>query len=349
MERINSIFPVDRNAQQRAQERWDSIAKPIGSFGKLEDAVCRIAAVQKTENIDISRRCAVIMCGDHGVTAEGVTQCGSGVTASCAADIAAGRANVNAVAAPFNTDVIAVDVGIASDVECPGLICRKVAYGTSNMTMGPAMTCAETEAAVKAGMDIAGQLKNEGYSLVVAGEMGIGNTTSASAVASVLLGLPAEQVTGRGAGLTSDGLQRKIRAVKKAVAVNKPDRERPLELLGMVGGLEIAAMTGLFLGAAYYGITAVVDGVISAAAAAVAYLIQPLSAQYMLASHCSGEPAGEGLLKLIGLSPVIDAGLRLGEGTGGVLLIPLLDGAVSLYNNARLFSDTNIERYSRLV
>ncbi len=349
MERINNIRHTDIAARLRAQEHWDCIAKPVGSFGRLEDMICRIAAVQNSENICISRRCAVIMCGDHGVTAEGVTQCGSEVTASCAADIASGCANVNAVAAPFSTDVFAVDVGIASDVDCPGIISRKVAYGTRNMTRGPAMTCAETEAALKVGMDIAGQLNNDGYQLLVAGEMGIGNTTSASAIASVLLDIPAEQITGRGAGLSSDGLMRKINAVKTALDVNRPDRNDPMDILCKVGGLEVAAMTGLFLGAAYYGMIAVVDGVISAAAAACAYLLQPAAAEYMLPSHCSGEPAGKGLLDLIGLDPVIDAGLRLGEGTGGVLLIPLLDGAVSLYNNARKFSDTNIERYSRFV
>lgn len=349
MERINRIVPADQIAYEKAAERWDSIAKPIGSFGRLEEIVCRIAAVQGTADVDISRRCAVVMCGDHGVTAEGVTQCGSEVTAACAKDIAEGRANINAVAAPFRADVFAVDAGMASDVDCPELINRKTAYGTRNMTRGPAMTAEETELALKAGMDIAGELAAEGYKLIVAGEMGIGNTTSASALAAVLLDCPVVEVTGRGAGLTSEGLERKIAAVSRAIEVNSPDRDRPFEVLSCLGGLEIAAMTGLFLGCAYYGVTAVIDGVISAASAAIAYLMQPLCREYMLASHCSGEPAGSGLLDLIGLKPVIDGGLRLGEGTGGVLLIPLIDGALSLYNNARRFSDTEIERYSKLI
>lgn len=349
MERISNIVAPDRAAYDRAAERWDSIAKPIGSFGILEEMICRIAAVQHSENIDISRRCAVVMCGDHGVTEEGVTQCGSEVTAACARDIAEGRANINAVSAPFGIDVFAVDAGMAADVDCPQLINRKVSYGTLNMTHGPAMTAEEARLAVKVGIDIAGSLASKGYKLIVAGEMGIGNTTSASAIASVLLDRPADEVTGRGAGLSVDGLERKIAAVRRAIEVNAPDRTAPLEVLRCLGGYEIAAMAGLYLGCAYYRVMAVIDGVISAASAALAYLIQPLCREYMLASHCSGEPAGSGFLELIGLPYVINAGLRLGEGTGGVLLIPLLDGAVSLYRNARRFSDTTIERYNRLI
>lgn len=197
-------------------------------------------------------------------------------------------------------------------------------------------------------MNIVGQLKEHGVRLLITGEMGIGNTTSASAIASVMLEMPPEQVTGRGAGLSSDGLKRKIAAVKKALKVNSPNKDQPLEVLQKLGGFEIAGMTGLFLGGAYYGIPVVIDGVISAAAAAIAYGIQPLCREYLLASHCSGEPAGKGLLKFCGLTPIISAGMRLGEGTGGVMLVPLLDGALALYRNAHRFDETSIERYSEL-
>lgn len=348
MERIGRITAADASAYNKAKWHWDSIAKPLGSFGILEEHICRLAAVQGTEFPDISKRNAVVFCGDHGVCADGVTQCGMEVTAVCAEEIACGRSNVNAVAKAYGAEVIAIDVGIASDIVCSGLINRKVMYGTRNMTQGPAMTCNETENAIISGMDIAGMLKEQGVNLIVSGEMGIGNTTAASAVAAVLTGLPAEKVTGRGAGLTSEGLIRKTAAVKRAISVNAPDPSDPFDVLCKVGGTEIAAMTGLFLGGAYYRVMTIIDGVISAAAAALACLIQPKCREYMLASHCSGEPAGEGLLRLIGLPAVIDAGLRLGEGTGGLLLIPLLDGALSLYNNAHRFGDTTIERYVEL-
>lgn len=348
MDRIKHISPPDMAAYQAARERWNGIAKPLGSFGMLEEMVQKTAAVQGTPDVDISVRTAVVMCGDHGVVREGVTQCGQEVTAECAEAIAAGRSNINAVAAQFNIGVVAVDVGIARDVECDGLIRRKAVYGTGNITAGNAMTAAETEKALIAGLDTVRELKKSGTKLIISGEMGIGNTTSAAAIASVLCGLPPEKVTGRGAGLTAEGLRKKTDAVRRAVEVNAPSPDEPIELLQKIGGAEIAAMTGLFLGGAHYRVPVVIDGVISAAAAAVACAVEPLCAEFMLASHCSGEPAGEGLLGFCGLKAPINAGLRLGEGTGGALLVALLDGALALYNNSHRFDETNIERYVEL-
>lgn len=348
MDRIKNITPADKAAYTAAKRHWDSIAKPLGSFGLLEEMIQKIAAVHGKADVDISKRTAVIMCGDHGVVCEGVTQCGQDVTAECAKAIAEGRSNINAVADAYHVDVIAVDVGIASDVECDRLIRRKAVYGTRNIAAGSAMTKAETEAAIVTGIDIAEELRNNGTKLIITGEMGIGNTTPAAAIASVLLGLTPEKVTGRGAGLTSEGLQRKISAVRRAIEVNRPTPDKPFEILQKIGGAEIAAMTGLFLGGAYYRIPVVIDGVISAAAAAIACSFEPLCAEYLLASHCSGETSGKGLLDFCGLTAPINAGLRLGEGTGGVLLVSLLDGALSLYNNSHRFDDTNIERYVEL-
>ena len=348
MERIKHISSTDKAAYQAAKQRWDSIAKPLGSFGLLEEMIQKIAAVQGTPDVDISKRTAVIMCGDHGVVAEGVTQCGSEVTAECAKAIAEGRSNINALASQFGIDVIAVDVGIKSDVDCSAIIHQKVSYGTENTTKGPAMTMEQTVKAIEVGMDIAGELKEKGTDLIITGEMGIGNTTSASALASVILSLPPEQVTGRGAGLSTEGLRNKIDAVSRAIDINHPSIDKPLEMLQKIGGTEIAAMTGLFLGGAYYRMPVVIDGVISAAAAAAACAVNPVCSEYMLASHCSGEPAGEGLLAYCGLTAPIYAGLRLGEGTGGAMLIPLLDGALALYKNSHRFEETNIERYVEL-
>ena len=346
MQRIKNIIPPDNSSFLAAKRRWDSIAKPLGSFGELEKLVQKIAAIQGSPDVDISRRWAVVMCADHGVTAQGVTQCGSEVTAACAADIARGRSNVNAVANANNARVLAVNIGMLTAPDVPGLVNCPVAAGTQDMTQGSAMTPEQSAAAISAGIDVVCALKKRGADILVTGEMGIGNTTAASAMAAAFLGLPAEKVTGRGAGLSDEGLNRKISAINRALRLNSPDPDDPLDVLTKVGGLEIAGMTGLFLGGALCHVPVVVDGVISAAAAVVACKLVPDCAGYILPSHCSGEPAGDGLLRLACLRPVIDAGLRLGEGTGGLLLLPLLDSALAIYRNARQFADTNIERYT---
>ena len=347
MERLKTVTLPDRQAYAAAKAQWNSIAKPLGSFGVLEKMICKIAAIQHTTDVNFANRTAVIFCADHGITEEGVTQCGSEVTAVCAKEIAEGRSNVNAVAKQFGASVSAVDIGMKTDVNAKNLIVRKTAFGTKNFTKEPAMTAAQMTAAMTAGMDIVQEMKRCGVQIIVSGEMGIGNTTSAAAIASVLLELPPEAVTGRGSGLSDAGLQRKISTVRRGIALHHPSKDHPLHLLQTLGGLEIAGMTGLFLGGAVYEIPVVIDGVISAASAAIANLIEPRCADYMLASHCSEEPAARGLLQIAGQTAVIHAGLRLGEGTGGLLLLPLLDGALSLYRNAHRFDDAGIERYTK--
>lgn len=346
MERINQIQPADQEAYEAAGAVWNSIAKPLGSFGTLEQMIQKIAAVQGTADVDISQRTAVIFCGDHGITEEGVTQCGCDVTAICAKEIAEGRSNINAIAALYQTDVFAVDVGIRDDVSSPRLIQRKIARGTANFAKSPAMTDSQTESAILIGMDAAAECRKAGTKILISGEMGIGNTTSAAALASVLLDLPPETVTGRGSGLSTEGLLRKIQTVSRGIEMHKPVKTQPMHLLKSLGGFEIAAMTGLFLGGAYERIPVIIDGVISAAAAAIAYQLNPICAEYMLASHCSEEPAAKGLLEFMHLKPVIHAGLRLGEGTGAILLLPLLDAALALYRNSHRFDEANIERYT---
>lgn len=348
MERIKQIKAVNENARMLSEQHWDSIAKPLGSFGELEALVSRLAAVQNAEIPEISSRTVVVLCADHGVTEEGVTQTGSEVTAQCAKAIASGSSNVNVIARSVGCDVLAVDIGMKQDVSHPALLQRKIAYGTKNFTKSAAMTRAECEQAVTVGMDLVRDLKARGEQLILTGEMGIGNTTPTAALASVLLGVPPETVTGRGAGLDSAGLSRKIGAVRRALEVNPCSMDDPLGMLAGLGGFEIAGMTGLFLGGAYYGLPVVIDGVISAAAACMAQALCPVCTQYMLASHCSGEPAGEGLLQKLGLHPVIRAGLRLGEGTGALLLLPLLDSAMALYRDSHRFDMLHIKPYERL-
>lgn len=349
MDRISSVTHADRDAYEKAEIHWDNVAKPLGSFGLLEDAVKKIASVQGRENADISRRSAVIICGDHGVVCEGVTQAPSSVTAECAKAIAGGTSNINALAKLYDVDVTAVDMGICTDVECENLVFRKIAYGTDNIAEGPAMTREQACLAIEHAMDIVRDLKEKGTDILVTGEMGIGNTTVSSACACAFLGLDPEEVTGRGAGLSTEGLRKKISVVRRAVEINRPYPDDALDVISKVGGYDLAGMTGLFLGGAVYRIPVVIDGVISAAAAYAAYKLNPLCAEYMLASHRPAEKAGMKYLDAMGLVPVIDAGLRLGEGTGGIMLIPLLDGAFALYNNAHRFEELDMKRYEKLI
>ncbi len=348
MNRINNIMPIDMCAADNAKRKWNSVAKPLGSLGLLEEAVEKIAAVQGTSNVKINNRHVVVMCGDNGVVCEGVSQSDSSVTAVCAEAIANGTSNINALADIYNAKVTAVDVGIERDVDRSKLLNRKIANGTENIAIGPAMTAEQAEMAIAVGMDIVRDLKNNGADIIVTGEMGIGNTTTSAALASVLLELSPKEVTGRGAGLDSKGLERKISVIERAISVNSPDKNKPVELLAKLGGYDIAGMTGLFLGGAYYHIPIIIDGVISAVAALIAFKINPLAKGYMLASHISGEPSGRLILQKIGLKPLINAEMRLGEGTGGIMLLPLLDGALAIYNNAHRFDDIGIERYVEL-
>lgn len=348
MDRISQIKPVEQKYADLAQERWDSVAKPLRSLGLLEEMWNRIAAVQRTDMPNIFNRAVVVMCADNGVVAEGVTQTDNSVTAVCAKDIALGRSNINVLADVYRAEVVAVDIGIARDVPCRGLLNRKVGRGTANIAAGPAMSAEKAEQAIITGMDIVGELANKGIKLIVTGEMGIGNTTPTAALSSVLLGLPPNDVTGRGAGLSTEGLERKRAVVKRAVKINAPYSDNGIELLAKLGSYEIGGMVGLYLGGAVYGVTVVIDGVISAAAAVLASMIAPASVDYMLASHVSAEPAGVGLLEKLGLRAVINGRLCLGEGTGGIMLLPLLDGAAAIYYNSHRFDAAGIERYVEL-
>lgn len=348
MDRINKIKRPDSEIYLAAKARWDSVAKPLGSLGLLENHIQKIAAIQKNTDVNLSNRRVVVMCADNGVTAENVTQSDSSVTAVCASAIAEGTSNINKLAEVFGATVTAVDIGVERNVNSPKILKKKIANGTKNIAVGAAMTKEQAEKSICVGIDIMRELKNEGVNIVVTGEMGIGNTTTSAAIASVLLDVPPRVVTGRGAGLDSAGLERKIAAVEKAIAVNVPNSDNPIELLSKLGGFDIGGMTGLFLGGAIYGIPVIIDGVISAVSALLAYKIDPVSAEYMLASHVSGEPAGKMLLEKIGLEPIINAEMRLGEGTGGIMLLPLLDGALAVYNHSHKFDDIGIERYVEL-
>lgn len=348
MKRLGLIKPPDSEAMERARQRWNSIAKPLGSMGLLEEAVVKISGMTSSENVSLDRRCIVAMCADNGVVCENVTQSDSSVTRIVAKTMAEGSSNINLMARTFGADVFAIDIGIDGEIHLPGLINRKISNGTQNITKGWAMSLTQAERAVCTGIDIVRDLCERNYKIIVTGEMGIGNTTTSSAIASVLLDMPPELVTGRGSGLDSIGLERKISVIRRAISVNEPDRNKPVELLAKLGGYDIAGMVGLFLGGAVYRMPIVIDGFISAVAAALAAEICSISKEYMLCSHVSKEPAGMKMLEFIGMKPLITAEMYLGEGTGGVLLLPLLDGALAVYNSLHSFENLQMERYVEL-
>ena len=332
------------NAKELSQRRWDQVAKPLNSLGKLEALVVQLAGIQNTPDVRIAKRCALIFCADHGVVAEGVSQSGCEVTALVAKSIAEGTANVNLMAAVSHTDVFAVDMGMLHAV--PGTLDRRVAAGTQNMTQAPAMTRAQAEQALQHGMDLVGEMKAKGYQLLATGEMGIGNTTAAAAMACALLGCAPEEITGRGAGLSDAGLMRKQDAIARALRLHKVDSCDPIDILARVGGLEIAGMAGAFLGGMQHGMPIIIDGVISAVAALTAVRICPEAAAYMLPSHMSREPAMARIMAQLGMQPILHADLALGEGTGAVALIPLLDMALQVYHGPHTFDDLGMAAYT---
>ena len=345
---LEQIEPLDKKAMELAAWRWNTIAHPLGSLGLLEQGIIRIAGITGSSNMDLSRRAVVVMCADNGVVEEGVTQTGQEVTATVTENMAAGKASVCAMARVAGADVVPVDIGVARPVTGQAIRQRAVRRGTDNMTRGPAMTRQQAEQAVLTGIEIVGELKQEGYTLRATGEMGIGNTTTSSAVTSVLLGVSPFRVTGRGAGLSSEGLQRKIRAIERAILVNEPDPDDALDVLAKVGGLDLCGLAGVFLGGGVHRVPVLVDGFISSAAALAAFRLCPAVREYMLASHASDEPASRMILKELELRPFLYAGMRLGEGTGAVAAMPLLDMGAAVYRDMCTFDAAAIEAYQPL-
>ena len=339
----NELRKPDWTARAAAQRQWDSIAKPLGSLGALEKLVMDIAALTGDLDVDISKRAVVVCCADNGVVREGVTQTGQDVTARMAGEMVRMNSSVCKMARTAHADVIPVDLGIARRVE--GVLDRHVMNGTENMARRPAMTREQAMQAISVGVDLVRALREQGYALLVSGEMGIGNTTTSSALVAAMLNLPAETVTGRGAGLSDAGLHRKIWAIERAITVNRPDPKDPLDVLSKLGGLDICGMAGLFIGGAIHGVPVVIDGFISAAAALMAQKLCPGADIAMLPSHCSDEPAAKRVLMVLNKYPIIYANMRLGEGTGGVCLLPLLDMALAVYGGNATFDAVGIDAY----
>lgn len=348
-ETLAAIVPADRAAMDAAWQRWDSIAKPLRSLGLLEEAVVRIAGMAGAPAVKLGKRAVIAMCADNGVVAQGVTQTGQEVTAIVTENMSTGDTSVCRMAAAAGAEVIPVDIGVARAVAGERIRQCNVRRGTADMTKGPAMTREEAVQAVETGIELVRELKDKGYGLIGTGEMGIGNTTTSSALVSVFLNCPAERVTGRGAGLSSAGLERKIKAIETAIRLNQPNPADPIDTLSKVGGLDIAGLCGVFLGGAACRIPVLVDGFISSAAALTAARLCPNAVDYMLGSHASNEPAGRMVLEELGLKPFLYANMCLGEGTGAAAVMPLLDMALAVYDGMTTFADEQIEAYQPLT
>ena len=344
-EELKQIVPADRESMEKAMERWKSVGKPLFSLGKLEDAVIRIAGIKGKPVYSLDRKGLVIMCADNGVVAEGVTQTGQEVTAIVAENFTKKATSVCLMAEVAGTDLFPVDIGMAVDVPAVTRAEYKVSYGTKDMMKEPAMTREDAAQAVLNGIHIVRELVEKGYDILATGEMGIGNTTTSSAVVSVLLDQDAEDVTGRGAGLSSEGLKRKVQVIRESICLNHPDKKDVLDVLSKVGGLDIAGLAGVFLGGAICHIPVMIDGFISSAAALCAVRMVPECADYMLASHRSGETAGGMVLEALGLSPFLDCNMSLGEGSGAVAAMPLLDMGLSVYLKMSTFEEIKVEQY----
>lgn len=345
-EALKKIRPLDEAAMEACRQKWDSIAHPLHSLGKLEDVLVQIAGITGDIRVDLKKKALVPMCADNGVVEEGVTQTGQEITALVCENFLQTKAVSSIMCKTVGAEIFPVDVGVATDVS---ILNRKIAYGTKNMVKEPAMTREQAIQAIETGIEMVETLKEKGYRIIATGEMGIGNTTTSSAVASVILGRPVEDMTGRGAGLSSEGLNRKIHAIRKAVALHQPDPKDGIDVVSKVGGFDIAAIAGLFIGGAALQVPIVIDGVISAVGALVAATICPETKGYMIPSHVSKEPAGHLLLEALGKEAPLHCDMCLGEGTGAVTFFPLLDIATAVYYGMSDFGGIGMEAYVPLT
>jgi nicotinate-nucleotide--dimethylbenzimidazole phosphoribosyltransferase len=341
---IERIGDTDAAAEAAAGARLDQLTKPPGSLGRLEELAKRLAGITGETIPVFERKAVIVMAGDHGVCEEGVSAFPAEVTPQMVLNFLNGGAAVNVLARQAGADVVCVDVGVNAELSHPGLISRKVRRGTANLARGPAMTADEAVQAVLVGIETVAELVERGYRLFGTGDMGIGNTTPSAALLAVLGGVPVADAVGRGTGVDDAGIARKIAAIERGLTVNKPDPRDPLGTLAKLGGLEIAGLAGVILGAAAHRCPVVIDGFISTAAALVAARLAPSCRAYMIASHLSQEQGHARLLQELGLTPVMRLDMRLGEGTGAALLFPLIDAAGRIMREMATFDSAGVSR-----
>jgi nicotinate-nucleotide--dimethylbenzimidazole phosphoribosyltransferase len=340
---IANIQPLDEAAMRAARVRQDTLTKPRGSLGRLEELSVQLAGIKADPFPSVKRKAIIVMAADHGVALEGVSAYPSDVTAQMVLNFLRGGAAINVLARQAEARVTVVDIGVAAEFEpMPGLIRRKIMYGTRNLAQGPAMTREEAQQALQVGVDVFNDEAARGLDIVATGDMGIGNTTPSSAIVAAMAGFSVAQVVGRGTGIDDQGLERKIRVIEQALAVNQPNRKDPMDVLHKVGGLEIAGLAGVMIAAASGRIPVVVDGFISTAAAMIAVALAPRVRDYLISAHQSVEIGHREMLKYLNLNPLLDLNLRLGEGTGAVLAFHLIEASARILCEMATFDEAGV-------
>lgn len=341
---IKNIKPLSSDYQNKAQVYLDNLTKPIGSLGELENIFIKLAGIFETLDFDILKKNILIFCADNGVVEENVSCCPKVYTKIVTENFTKGITAINKLSEFAKNDITIIDIGVDADFDNPKILNHKITYGTKNFTKEPAMSDDECIKAIFVGFNLIKDLYAQGYKMFGTGEMGIGNTTTSAAIASVLLDLPVEKVTGKGAGLDEEGFRNKIKTIEKGIIHNKPDKNNPLDVLHKLGGFDIAGMVGAYLGAANFRVPIIIDGVISAAAALVAYKLNPLTKEYMIASHLSAESAAKYILEYIGLHPILNLNLRLGEGSGCPLAFNIIDAGIYTLKNMASMDEAKLNK-----
>ncbi len=341
--RLSSIQPLKKDFFSRAQTRLDRLTKPLGSLGQLEEMAKRYVAIVEEVNPRIQQKFIYTFAGDHGVVAEGVSAYPKEVTPQMVYNFLRKGAAINVLAGHVGAKVVVVDIGVDHEFEpLEGLIIRKVARGTGNLSRGPAMSRTQALQAISVGLEMADQARAQKADLVGTGDMGIGNTTPSSAILASIAGLPVSLVTHRGTGIDDATLMRKIQIIEEAIETNKPDPQDPLDVLAKVGGFEIAGIAGLIIGCAAYRIPVVVDGFISTAAAMIAVALNNRIKEYLFASHQSVEVGHQFMWEYIGQKPILNLSMRLGEGTGAALAMFIIEAAVKILNEMATFTEAGV-------
>ena len=345
---VKGIYPVDEEWIAKARERTAQLVMPTRALGRLHEISEQICGIQATLQPSINRKAVLVMAGDHGIVKEGVSAYPQEVTGAMVQTFLAGGAGINALCRQVDADVYVVDMGIIAVFEDDSilnndrLIIHKIAPGTANFAHGPAMSLAETEQAVMLGFQEASKLFKNGVEIVGTGDMGIGNTTPSAAIGAVLCGTDLAEMVGRGTGVDNEGLARKQTVIRRGIEVNNPNPKDGLDVLSKLGGFEIGGIAGCVLAGAYHRRPVMIDGFISTAGALIAHAICPTVAQYLLAGHCSEEPGHRHMLNHLNLNPILDLGMRLGEGTGGAMAMSVVDGALRVFKEVMTFAEAGV-------
>lgn len=361
---VINIQGVDTSLLQKAQARLDSLTKPKDSLGRLEEFAKRLVGISGQTMPIIGKKVIFTFAGDHGVADEGVSAFPKEVTREMVLNFIRGGAGINVLARHIGADVVVVDIGVdhdfTKDPDIPTLhtcgsggkigfgkqgtafVVNKCVHGTKNMAHGPAMTRQEAQQCLKIGIELAEEYVKQGYTMFGTGDMGIANTTPSSAIIAVLTGKPVAEVTGKGTGIDDKTFQHKVKVIEQAIAFNRPDPQDPLGVLAAIGGAEIGGIAGLIIGCAIHHVPVVVDGLISGAGALIAYSLEPATKDYMFMAHNSVEQGHRAVHEMIGLKPILDLSLRLGEGTGAALAMPVIEAGLKLYKEMATFEEAGV-------